>query len=157
MPPPSCSQYNQAMELLPEGTANKNDVTFQDQQQINRFSTLMTKFDRLNEKLKKLQSEKEQIDDVSLELELVDEDELVDYLIGGEVPATANPNGVIIGDGCFVKLKQSQVMEKLQEKSDKLENEITETETDISSIEDTLKSLKSTLYAKFGNSINLEK
>jgi prefoldin subunit 4 len=147
------------MELLPEGQQNSTQVTWQDQQQINEFSTLMTHFDRLNDKLKILQQDKEQIDDVSLELELVDEDELVDYLIGGlsDVSNADNGNGIIIGDGCFVKMKQSQVMAKLEEQGEKLDSQIEDTNSQIESLSGKLSGLKSSLYAKFGDAINLER
>jgi prefoldin subunit 4 len=146
------------MELLPQGTQNTNQVTFDDQQQINKFSTLMTHYDRLKDKLKQLESDKEQIDDVTLELELVDEDELVDYLIGGEIPSdVANEAGAIIGDGCFVKLKQSKVMENLELKSNEINDQIDNINNELENLSSVLSSLKSTLYAKFGNAINLEK
>lgn len=147
------------MELLPEGTTNNHEVTLDDQHRINEFSTLMTHFDRLNEILKHLHLEKEQIDDVSLELELVDDDEIVDYLIGGETPETlSNENSsALINDGCFVKLKQSQVMSLLEERNNYLIKEIDKTNSKVSSLNENLSSLKSTLYAKFGNSINLER
>lgn len=147
------------MELLPQGAENNIQVTFDDQQQINKFSTLMTNFDRLNDRLKFLNTEKELIDDVSLELELIDEDELVNYLIGGEVSSTVanESSSAIIGDGCFVNLKQSKVMELLEAKAEKIDSEISETDAKINEIEKTLSSLKSSLYAKFGKAINLEK
>lgn len=147
------------MELLPEGTQNTSQVLFEDQQQINKFSTLMTHYDRLNDRLKHLEEDKEQIDDVTLELELVDEDELVDYLIGGQTPEnSANESGsAMIGDGCFVKLKQSKVMENLELRSNEIEGEIESVRKEIESLSKTLSSLKSTLYAKFGNAINLER
>lgn len=147
------------MELLPEGTSNTNQVTFQDQQKINEFSTLMTHFDRLNDKLKHLESDKEQIDDVSLELELVDEDELVDYLVGGETPEAANSENSsgLVNDGCFVKLKQSKVIQLLEDKSNTIQSHIDETNTALDKINTKLSTLKSALYAKFGDAINLER
>lgn len=147
------------MELLPEGKQNNNQVTLQDQQKINEFSTLMTHYDRLNDKLKHLESDKEQIDDVTLELELVDEDELVDYLIGGETPENLNSenNSGLVNDGCFVKLKQSVVIKMLEEKSDLIQSQIDNANTDLQSLNDKLSTLKSSLYAKFGDAINLER
>lgn len=147
------------MELLPEGTPNNSEVTLDDQQRINEFSTLMTHFDRLNEILNHLESEKEQVDDVSLELELLDDNDLVDYLIGGETPETSssdNSSGLLT-DGCFVKLKQSRVLQLLEDKSSSLDNQIKITNDKINSLNDKLTSLKSVLYAKFGNAINLER
>lgn len=146
------------MELLPKGTENTTQVTFQDQQQINEFSTLMTHYDRLTNKLKGLESDKEQIDDVTLELELVDEDELVDFLIGGESPEINTENSSnFIGDGCFVKLKQSEVIKRLEIQSTEIESKIEETNSKLEDLNKTLSTLKSSLYAKFGNAINLER
>lgn len=146
------------MELLPEGTQNTNQVTFQDQQEINEFSTLMTHYDRLNDQLVRLEADKEQVDDVTLELELVDEDELVDFLIGGEIPETAGENSSsLVGDGCFVKMKQSEVMQRLETRANELEEKIDSTKAEIDTLNKTLSSLKSSLYAKFGSAINLER
>lgn len=146
------------MELLPEGTQNTNQVTFQDQQEINEFSTLMTHYDRLNDQLVRLEADKEQVDDVTLELELVDEDELVDFLIGGEIPETAGENSSsLVGDGCFVKMKQSEVMQRLETRANELDEKIGSTKAEIDTLNKTLSSLKSSLYAKFGSAINLER
>lgn len=146
------------MELLPEGTQNTNQVTFQDQQEINEFSTLMTHYDRLNDQLVRLEADKEQVDDVTLELELVDEDELVDFLIGGEIPETAGENSSsLVGDGCFVKMKQSEVMQRLETRANELDEKIDSTKAEIDTLNKTLSSLKSSLYAKFGSAINLER
>lgn len=147
------------MELLPEGQNNSSSVTLDDQLLINKFSTLMTHYDRLNDKLSNLQQEKDSIDDITLELELIDEDELIDYLIGGisNPTSSSSSNSDIIGDGCFVKLKQSKVMENLQLKSDNLSIEIDKINENLSDLSNNLKNLKSTLYAKFGNAINLER
>ena len=147
------------MELLPEGQNNSSNVTLDDQLLINKFSTLMTHYDRLNDKLSNLQQEKDSIDDITLELELIDEDELIDYLIGGisNPTSSSSSNSDIIGDGCFVKLKQSKVMENLQLKSNNLSIEIDKINENLSDLSNNLKNLKSTLYAKFGNAINLER
>ncbi|KAG0688737.1 hypothetical protein C6P40_000571 [Pichia californica] len=145
------------MELLPQGTQNNSHVTFEDQQKINEFSTLMTHFDRLNNQLNSLESDKEQIDDVTLELELVDEDELVDFLIGGETPESNIENNNFIGDGCFVKLKQKIVMKKLEFQSKQIDLKIDSIKSELDILNKTLSTLKTTLYAKFGNAINLER
>ncbi len=56
---------------------NKVDVLWEDQQRINQFSKLYSKITVLKNDLSQQEKEKEYIDDVSLELELVDEDESV--------------------------------------------------------------------------------
>lgn len=118
----------------------------------------MTHYDRLNDQLVRLEADKEQVDDVTLELELVDEDELVDFLIGGEIPETAGENSSsLVGDGCFVKMKQSEVMQRLETRANELEEKIDSTKAEIDTLNKTLSSLKSSLYAKFGSAINLER
>ena len=130
------------MELLPEGQKNQVEVLFEDQQKINEFSKLVNKKDHLNQELTKQKQEKEYLDDVSLEIELIDEDELINYKIT---------------DNAFVKMKQSDVVEKLEKDNELLDTSIEELEGKISVIDDRLSELKDVLYTKFGSNINLER
>lgn len=130
------------MELLPEGQKNTaTEVTWDDQQKINKFSTLIGKKDEATEELAKLNTEKEYLDDLLLELELLDEDDKVQYKIG-EV---------------FVALKQEAAISRLEKSNTDLEGKVEAIETSISEIDDKLDSLKSQLYEKFGSNINLER
>ncbi|QEL62715.1 hypothetical protein CJJ09_004894 [Candidozyma auris] len=70
------------MELLPSGQQNSVEVLWEDQQKINKFSSLIYKKDALTERLEKLKSEKEYIEDLAMEIELLDEDEKIQYKIG---------------------------------------------------------------------------
>ena len=108
------------MELLPPGKKNNTEVSYEDQQKINEFSKLVLRKDTLVQDLEKEHQEKEHLDDVTLELELVDEDELVKYKIGD----------------VFMLLKQSEVMEQLEEDSMAVQSRIDtleEQETEINS------------------------
>lgn len=129
------------MELLPKGQKNNAEVSWEDQQKINEFSTHISKKDILTAELEKLQTEKEYIDDLSMEIELIDEDDNVDYKIGDT----------------FVLIKQSEAMERLENQNGYLETKITELETQIEGLDSKLGALKKQLYAKFGTAINLER
>ncbi|KAG7741707.1 hypothetical protein KL923_000962 [Ogataea haglerorum] len=129
------------MELLPEGQKNTTEVTWQDQQKINSFSTLISKRDALSATLDENKQEKEYLDDLALEIELVDEDEKLNYKIGDS----------------FVLMKQSEIVERLEKDQELLDSKIRELESQIEDIDQELNNLKMLLYAKFGNAINLER
>lgn len=65
------------MKVLPEGETNDVEVQWEDQKRINTFSKLNSKLEEYEEQLKGFKTEKEYLDDVSMEMELVDEDEMV--------------------------------------------------------------------------------
>ncbi|KAG7661698.1 uncharacterized protein J8A68_004756 [[Candida] subhashii] len=130
------------MELLPEGQRNTaTEVTWDDQQKINKFSTIISKKDEQQSKLDKLKIEKEYLDDLALEIELLDEDEKIQYKIGD----------------AFMFIKISKAIEKIEQENDKLSNQINETCDLIDNYDEQLDDLKKQLYAKFGNNINLER
>ncbi|CDO93765.1 unnamed protein product [Kluyveromyces dobzhanskii CBS 2104] len=129
------------MELLPEGQKNSVTVNYEDQQRINEFSKLIMRKDAIEQDLTHQRTEKEYLDDVSLEIELIDEDEKVQYKIGD----------------VFVFLKQSEVVEKLESDAEKIDKTIEKLENDEAELDSRVKELKSILYAKFGDNINLER
>ncbi|KAL3232440.1 hypothetical protein RNJ44_04356 [Nakaseomyces bracarensis] len=129
------------MELLPQGQKNNVEVTLVDQQKINEFSKLIMRKDALEAELKKERQEKEYLEDVSLEIELIDEDEKVQYRMG-EI---------------FVFMKQSKVVEQLEKDSERLDEQISELESKQDELDDRISELKTALYAKFGDNINLER
>ncbi|OWB64022.1 hypothetical protein B5S31_g1097 [[Candida] boidinii] len=129
------------MSLLPEGQQNNTEVTFNDQQNINKFSTLFAKKELLTAELNDFKKEKDYLDDLSLELELIDEDELINYKIGET----------------FVKLKQTEVLKRLEKDNSKIDNNVETLESEITTIDNKLSLLKTQLYAKFGTAINLER
>jgi prefoldin subunit 4 len=130
------------MELLPEGQKNTStEVTWNDQQKINKFSTLIGKKDEAADELTKLKTEKEYLDDLLLEIELIDEDEKIQYKIG-EV---------------FVFLEHDKAIARLEKSNEELDVKLKLTETAIADIDQKLDVLKAQLYQKFGSNINLER
>lgn len=129
------------MELLPEGQRNTNEVLLEDQQKINRFSTLIGKKDEQEAVLNRLRTEKEYLDDLLLELELVDEDDKIQYKLG-EI---------------FIFMKASKILLRIEIDNEKLDTRIEGIEGSIEEFDEELGDLKSKLYAKFGKSINLER
>lgn len=130
------------MELLPEGQRNTStEVSWEDQQKINKFSSLINKKDELTALVGKYKQEKEYIEDLSMEIELLDEDEKIQYKIG-EV---------------FMFLKVNVAVERIEKENEKLDEQISTTSEEIDEIEEKLDDLKKALYTKFGNNINLER
>lgn len=129
------------MEMLPQGKRNNTNVTYEDQQKINTFSKLIMRKDNLEKELSQQRQEKEYLDDVSLEIELVDEDELVPYKIGS----------------LFLQLKQSEVVEQLEKDMESVDQLIDSLESQETGLDEEIRVLKSSLYAKFGDNINLER
>ncbi|CAI4035961.1 hypothetical protein SMKI_14G1710 [Saccharomyces mikatae IFO 1815] len=129
------------MELLPQGQRNNTQVTFEDQQKINEFSKLIMRKDTIAQELTLQRQEKEYLDDVSLEIELIDEDEPVQYKVGE----------------LFIFMKQSKVTAQLEEDTQTLDNKIQILEDKQGDIDARLDALKAALYAKFGDNINLER
>lgn len=129
------------MELLPQGQRNNTQVTFEDQQKINEFSKLIMRKDAIAQELSLQREEKEYLDDVSLEIELIDEDEPVQYKVGD----------------LFIFMKQSKVTAQLEKDAERLDNKIEALEDKQRDIDSRLDALKAILYAKFGDNINLER
>ncbi|QLG74166.1 hypothetical protein HG535_0G00500 [Zygotorulaspora mrakii] len=129
------------MELLPQGQKNNTTVSYDDQQKINKFSKLIMKKDTLEQELKQQRQEKEYLDDVSLELELVDEEELVKYRVGM----------------IFLHLKQADVVEQLEKDIELVDSNVDRLEIEELQLDSQIRELKTSLYAKFGDNINLER
>lgn len=129
------------MELLPEGQKNQVDVLWEDQEKINKFSSLINEKDDLSEQLTKYKTEKDYLDDLLLEIELIDEDEKVQYKVG-EV---------------FIFLKVSKALKRIEKDSQIIDQKIEELESDIEKTDQELDGLKTKLYSKFGSNINLER
>lgn len=129
------------MELLPQGRKNDVNVTYEDQQRINKFSKLIMRKDNVEKELAQQRQEKEYLDDVSLEIELIDEDELVAYRVGS----------------VFLHMKQSEVVEQLEKDAEVVDGAIDALESQETELEDEIRVLKSSLYGKFGDNINLER
>jgi len=76
-----------------------------------------------------------------MEIELIDEDELVNYKVSS----------------VFIKMKQTDAVEKLEKDSEALDETISELDSKLEVIDDKLSDLKTQLYTKFGDNINLER
>ncbi|KAI4139661.1 MAG: hypothetical protein LQ341_004134 [Variospora aurantia] len=116
------------------------EVRREDQDKINKFSRLHQRETLLEEDLKSRAKEMEDLEEISSELELADEDEKIPYKLGD----------------AFIMLPLPDVQELLAKGTDKIEQSVSATEQKLSSIREEMDSLKVDLYARFGKSINLE-
>ncbi|KAG5797053.1 hypothetical protein H9Q69_003881 [Fusarium xylarioides] len=123
-----------------EEAADEVEVRREDQDKINRFSRLHQREILFEEELSTKTKEKEELDDLSTELELADEDEKIQYKIGD----------------AFFHVSVEQAQEMLEQATEKLEEESTSLEEKLSSIREEMTKLKVELYARFGKQINLE-
>lgn len=123
---------------LSEQEANEIEVTWEDQQSINAFSRLNSTYSDLLEDLRLRREERESLDDLSLELELADEDEAVLYKIADT----------------FVNLPHDQAMERLESDKEHADEEIEKLQSEADRYEEEMKGLKVKLYAKFGDNIS---
>jgi prefoldin subunit 4 len=109
------------------------------------------------------QKEKEDLEEVSTELELADEDDKVPY-VSFRTYFVRKPNAGFnllliyrykIGDSFFsIPLPEAQSM--LSASTEKLTDEVTALEESLSKLREEMHDLKVALYARFGKSINLE-
>lgn len=129
------------MELLPSGQQNTTEVLWEDQQKINKFSSLINRRDGLTDDLDKLKQEKEYIDDLAMEIELLDEGEKIQYKIG-EV---------------FIFLNVEEATANIEKENETLDEKVSNLESEISEIDEKLLALKAHLYGRFGKNINLER
>ncbi|KAH8728179.1 Prefoldin subunit-domain-containing protein [Phaeosphaeriaceae sp. PMI808] len=120
--------------------ADDMEVRREDQEKINRFSSLHQKETALEEELGAKIKEKEDLEEISTELELVDEEDKVPYKVGD----------------CFVSLPQPQVLELLEASTETIDSDVEELKTKLESIQEEMGELKKALYGRFGRSINLE-
>ncbi|KAF9780792.1 Prefoldin subunit 4 [Thelephora terrestris] len=121
-------------------SASSTEVTWDDQQRINTFSKLNSRVRSLFEKLQEVKQEKEALDDLSVELELGDEDELVMYKIGES----------------FLHVPHNRALKRVEKDKSSLESQISDLSGRIGECEMEMQKLKTVLYAKFGNAINLD-
>ncbi|KAL0470293.1 Prefoldin subunit domain-containing protein [Neurospora intermedia] len=124
-----------------EAAGDEIEVRREDQDKINRFSRLHQRELALEEELKNKNKEKEELDDLETELELVeDEEELVQYKIGDS----------------FFHIPLEQAKEMLGIAAAKLIKEIEALDDKLETIRKEMTGLKVELYARFGKTINLE-
>ncbi|KAK5164464.1 uncharacterized protein LTR77_009670 [Saxophila tyrrhenica] len=123
-----------------EEIGEEKEVRKVDQERINRFSRIHSRQKALEDELKGKQKDKEDLEEISTELELADEDEKVPYKIGET----------------FFNLPIPEVQELLSSSVERIDGEVTTLEERISEISEEMSDLKSALYGRFGRSINLE-
>ncbi|KJZ80215.1 hypothetical protein HIM_00065 [Hirsutella minnesotensis 3608] len=123
-----------------EEASEEVQVRREDQDKINRFSRLHQRELAIKEEVQVKAKEKEELSDLSMELELADEDEKVQYKIGD----------------AFFHISLEQAQEMLEEATTNIDKEVTELEDKSASVQEEMRSLKIELYARFGKQINLE-
>ncbi|PSS13348.1 hypothetical protein M430DRAFT_21254 [Amorphotheca resinae ATCC 22711] len=116
------------------------EVRREDQDKINKFSRLHQREIVLEEELKAKHKEKEDLDDVSNELELADEEDMIPYKIGDS----------------FISLPLPEAQEMLSTSTSRIEEEVSAVEEKLAAVREEMSQLKVQLYARFGRSINLE-
>ncbi|XP_071824152.1 prefoldin subunit 4-like isoform X1 [Apostichopus japonicus] len=126
----------------PVSTDEKEDVniTFEDQQKINKFATNTNKLTEVEDEIQSKKKQLQNLQDAADELELADEDEAVPYRVG-EV---------------FVYQTSEEALKLVEQTKQSLEGDISLLNKDADAIKEILSQLKVQLYAKFGNNINLE-
>ncbi|KIW70084.1 hypothetical protein PV04_02390 [Phialophora macrospora] len=123
-----------------ESESTDAEVTKEDQDKINAFSRLHNRSKALEEELSTKQKDKEDLDELSTELELADEDDLIRYKIGDS----------------FMHLPLSEAQDLLAEQTSEIESEVSALEEELGGIKEEISTLKAHLYARFGRGINLE-
>ncbi|KZF24064.1 Prefoldin, subunit 4 [Xylona heveae TC161] len=123
-----------------QGAGDETEVRREDQDKINKFSRLHQRELLIEEELKAKNKDKEDLEEVSNELELADEEDFVPYKMGDS----------------FVSLPVPEVQTLLSSSTEALEKEITSLEEKLDSVREEMSGLKVALYARFGRSINLE-
>ncbi|KAG4304486.1 hypothetical protein PORY_002196, partial [Pneumocystis oryctolagi] len=116
------------------------DVTWEDQCKINTFSRLNYRFQNKSRSFKEKKLEKESIEDLIAELELMDEDESLPYKMGDS----------------FFLLPYNEAQELLEIERNQVNEEVAQLEAEIFKLTTHMEELKKDLYKKFGKAINLE-
>ncbi|KAF3766490.1 Prefoldin, subunit 4 [Cryphonectria parasitica EP155] len=123
-----------------QAVGDEVEVRREDQDKINKFSRLHQRELKYEEALKLKNKEKEELDDITMELELADEDDTIPYKIGDS----------------FFHVTVAQAQEMLGTGTAKIEEDISEIEDKLNTAREEMSQLKVELYARFGRSINLE-
>ncbi|KAF2485762.1 Prefoldin subunit-domain-containing protein [Neohortaea acidophila] len=123
-----------------EEIGEEKEVRKEDQDKINRFSRIHSRHKLLEGELKAKQKNKEDLEEISTELELADDDDKVPYKIGDS----------------FFSLPVPEVQELLSSSVEKIDEQVTALEEKMSGLNDEMSELKAALYGRFGRSINLE-
>ncbi|NWI50959.1 PFD4 protein, partial [Calyptomena viridis] len=127
---------------LPLQAAEDVNVTFEDQQKINKFARNTSRITELKEEIEVKKKQLQNLEDACDDIMLLDDADslLIPYQIGD----------------VFISHSQEETQEMLEEAKRSLQEEIEALESRVESIQRVLSDLKVQLYAKFGNNINLE-
>ncbi|XP_052230489.1 prefoldin subunit 4-like [Dreissena polymorpha] len=116
-------------------------VTFEDQQKINKFARTNVKLQDIKEELKAKQKELENLEFAEEELMMQEGDDApIPYQVG-EV---------------FISISSEETNQMLEKAKEETKREMSELEKLVEANKKTLQDLKVELYAKFGTNINLE-
>ncbi|GES80526.1 prefoldin, subunit 4 [Rhizophagus clarus] len=129
------------MKMLNQEEEVDAEVTWEDQQKINSFSKLNTKYSDLEITFESKQQEKEYLNDLTEELELADEDDRIKYKIGE----------------AFINISVEQAQQRIEKDKEILIQELEQLKNAMDHINEQMSQLKVHLYGKFGKAINLEK
>ncbi|NXN75806.1 PFD4 protein, partial [Himantopus himantopus] len=118
------------------------NVTFEDQQKINKFARNTSRITELKEEIEVKKKQLQNLEDACDDIMMLDDGDslLIPYQIGD----------------VFISHSQEETQEMLEEAKKGLQEEIEALESRVESIQRVLSDLKVQLYAKFGNNINLE-
>ncbi|XP_058143233.1 prefoldin subunit 4 isoform X1 [Dasypus novemcinctus] len=117
------------------------NVTFEDQQKINKFARNTSRITELKEEIEVKKKQLQNLEDACDDILLAEDDCLmIPYQIGD----------------VFISHSQEETQEMLEEAKKNLQEEIDALESRVESIQRVLADLKVQLYAKFGSNINLE-
>ncbi|CAA0816595.1 Probable prefoldin subunit 4 [Striga hermonthica] len=120
-------------------SGSEAEVTWEDQQNINKFGRLNNRLHDLDDEIKIAKENNESLEDASNELILTDE-EIVRFQIG-EV---------------FVHVPKDEVESRIEDMKDVTSKNLEKLEEERESIVAQMAELKKILYGKFKDSINLE-
>ncbi|XP_030220249.1 prefoldin subunit 4 [Gadus morhua] len=134
-------EVKMAATMKPSVAVEDVNVTFEDQQKINKFARSTNRMTELKDEIEAKKKSLQNLQDASDDLMMFDDDSLlIPYQIGD----------------VFISHSQEETQEMLETAKEVLQQEMKELEGRVSAIQQVLGDLKVKLYAKFGNNINLE-
>ena len=117
------------MRMLGEKENNDVEVTWEDQQNINKFSRLHATFTDIEEEIQVRRREREDLDDLSMDQ---------------------------VGEA-YIDMPQSDALVQLEKDTKRTNDELERLQTRMDECEKGMSELKVLLYARFGANINLER
>ncbi|KAJ8905656.1 hypothetical protein NDN08_002162 [Rhodosorus marinus] len=126
--------------MLKKEDESEKNVTLEDQQKINQFSRLLNEKLELQAFLSVRKDLHQLYDDASDELMLAADNEKVQFAVGDAFIFTAKDEAEETVEQC-----KTEIVRTMEDSQKKYDNKV-----------ESMTQLKTELYAKFGNSINLE-